>query len=71
MQPPEDSEMVAVREALANCCSETKRMLPDEVLAVPAVQHMLKQFLADKSRYVRISEDLTQGTVVSKNMLLT
>ena len=42
--------MVAVREALASCCTETKRMLSDEVLAVSAVQHMLKQFLSDKSR---------------------
>lgn len=42
--------MAGVRDALASCCTETRRLLPDDVLAVPAVQHMLHTFLSDASR---------------------
>lgn len=47
-----EETMADVREALADCCSETRRLLPDDVLAVPAVQHMLLKFLAETSRSV-------------------
>eukprot|EP00752_Nemacystus_decipiens_P003542 g3268.t1 len=42
--------MAEVREVLATCCSETRRLLPDDVLEVPAVQHMLHKFLLETSR---------------------
>ncbi|CAM9820750.1 unnamed protein product, partial [Scytosiphon promiscuus] len=45
-----EEEMIRVKEALAMCSSEAKRLLNDDVLAVPAIQHMLSTFLADKSR---------------------
>lgn len=50
MQARTEEMMADVREALSSCCSETRRLLPDEVLAVPAVQHMLHTFLWDTSR---------------------
>lgn len=46
----EEIRMSDVREALAACCSETRRLLPDDVLSVPAVQHMLHKFLLETSR---------------------
>ncbi|CAN0105415.1 unnamed protein product, partial [Ectocarpus fasciculatus] len=42
--------MAGVRDALAACSSGTRRVVTEEVLAVPAVQHMLSTFLADSSR---------------------
>ncbi|CAM9930970.1 unnamed protein product [Pylaiella littoralis] len=50
MESPTDEEMVGVRQALASCSSEAKRLLSDDVLAIPMVQHMLRAFLLDKSR---------------------
>lgn len=46
----EEIIMADVREAVAACCSETRRLLPEDVLAVPAVQHMLHTFLLETSR---------------------
>lgn len=46
-----EEELTRVREALATCSSETKRLVNEDVVAIPAIQHMLSTFLADKSRW--------------------
>lgn len=48
--PTSRGSMAGVRDALAACSSGTRRVVTEEVLAVPAVQHMLSTFLADSSR---------------------
>ncbi|CAM9216909.1 unnamed protein product, partial [Ectocarpus sp. 8 AP-2014] len=48
--PTSRGNMAGVRDALAACSSGTRRVVTEEVLAVPAVQHMLSTFLADSSR---------------------
>lgn len=50
MEPPTDEEMVGVRRAVAACSSEARRLVTDDMLAIPMVQHMLCSFLLDTSR---------------------
>ncbi|CAM9539666.1 unnamed protein product, partial [Ectocarpus sp. 13 AM-2016] len=48
--PTSRGNIAGVRDAPAACSSGTRRVITEEVLAVPAVQHMLSTFLADSSR---------------------
>lgn len=47
---PTEEGMQRLREALAECSSETQRLVTQPVLEIPAVGHMLTVFLSDTSR---------------------
>lgn len=47
-------DMEGIKAALEQCSSETRRLITEEVLEIPAVVHMLLVFLSDTSRSVRL-----------------
>lgn len=50
MIPSADNEYQKLRDALDECSTETKRLITEDVLALPAIRHMLLVFLKDTSR---------------------
>lgn len=50
MMPSADNEYQKLRAVLAECSTETKRLITEDMLALPAIRHMLLVFLKDTSR---------------------
>ena len=50
MMPQTENDIEQLRAMLANCSTETKRLITDDVLALPAIRYMLLVFLKDTSR---------------------
>ena len=62
---PTGEGMQRLREALAECSSETQRLVPQPVLEIPAVSHMLTVFLSDTSRY-RCRPEMVGGWIADE-----
>lgn len=50
MIPSAENEDQKLQDAIASCSTETKRLITKDVLALPAIRHMLLVFLKDTSR---------------------